>query len=52
MILALIGVSEMITLLLRSCVVVKTEYLESKRSPLRPPIGDFTLGLRLCYWLD
>ena len=39
MILALMGVSEIMTLLLRSWVVVKTEYLASKRNPLRPLLG-------------
>ena len=52
MILAAIGVSEMMTLLLRSCVVVKTVYLESRRRPLRPTVGDFAIGRRLCFWLD
>ena len=50
-ILALIGVSEMTTLLLRSWVVVKTEYLESWRKPLlalvfRPPTMPWDVGVR------
>ena len=47
MILALIGCSEITTLLQRSFVVVKTEYFESCLSPLAPPggAGDLTLGL-------
>ena len=36
MIFALMGCSEITTLLLRSSVVVKTEYLESTRRPLMP----------------
>ena len=46
MILALMGYSEITTLLLRSCVVVKTEYFVSCRRAFDPPggAGDRTFG--------